>query len=83
MMNPLLTTFAVILLLVGSAGAATKWNGAGWYQVGEDLFNGNVFVHAGPFGDERSCVATFPPITENDFYDYTCEYLVSRPAWDK
>jgi hypothetical protein len=58
--------------------AASKWSGAGWYQI-EDLgdYGG---IYAGPFATKEACEATLP--TDDEEAAYYCQYLETKPSWD-
>lgn len=78
----MLRLIVVLLALVGAstaAFAASKWNGAGWYQIADAFESAEII--AGPFSDKDACNATLPA-NDQDF-DYYCNYLDARPSWDK
>ena len=62
-----------------AAHAVPKWNGAGWYVVGEDMAGG--WVEAGPYASKDACDSALPADTEDEIYG--CEYLATRPNWDE
>ena len=67
------------IALTAMAHATPRWNGVGWYVVGEDM--GGGWVEKGPFASKEACVAALPADTEDEIYG--CEYLVTRPDWDE
>lgn len=73
---------AVALVLaaafVGAASAASKWNGAGWYVVEDGI--GGLFVESGPYASKEACEPNRP--ASEDYADYACEYLSTKPTWD-
>ena len=71
--------FALVAALAGAASAAPKWNGAGWYVV-EDGMDG-LYVDSGPYASKETCEANRP--ANDEYADYACEYLSTRPTWDE
>lgn len=63
---------------VGVASAAPKWTGAGWYVVEDGI--GGLFVESGPFASKEACEPNRP--ANEDYADYACQYLDTKPTWD-
>jgi hypothetical protein len=74
----LIVTLLALTLGASNAFAASRWNGAGWYQVSDDP--DRIQIIAGPFSDEGTCKATLP--ADNADFEYYCNYLEARPSWD-
>jgi hypothetical protein len=70
------TTVAALLLLAAGASAAAQWGGPGWYQLAHNVREFISTPHAGPFADERSCVAALPP--DDGIVYYGCEYFETK-----
>ena len=68
-----------VMALATAAIAAPKWNGAGWYVVGEDM--GGGWVETGPYASKEACDSARPADNEDEMY--YCEYHATRPAWDE
>jgi hypothetical protein len=85
---------AIIILAAPAAMAGHPWSGAGWYHVVEVSAAGRRILKTltgGPFADESSCLANLPrdytsPGDDagdpDEFNDYSCLFLSSRPDWD-
>lgn len=73
--------FAAVALVAfaAAAHAVPKWNGAGWYVIGEDM--GGDWVETGPYASKESCDSARP--ADNDDEMYYCEYHATRPSWDE
>lgn len=87
---------ATCLLLVTTADAGSRWQGPGWYQVVEKLIPGmesrKIILTPKAFATLADCRQSLQMDRIDSsrdehqletVYDFSCEQLTVRPAWDR